>query len=122
MPILEIEIVTRPGEALPAGLAAALANRTAQVLGAAPGSVWVKMRALPAQDYAENAGDGPAEAVFPVFVSVLKARLPAPEAIAAEAAALAAAVAHLCERSADEVHILYLPEGAGRMAFGGKLG
>ena len=34
---------------------------------------------------------------------------------------LTAAIAQICDRPAENVHIIYLPEGAGRIAFGGKV-
>jgi hypothetical protein len=59
--------------------------------------------------------------VHPVFVTVLKSRLPDSDELEQEAARLAAAVARICGRPAENVHILYLPEGSGRVAFGGKI-
>lgn len=118
MPILEVEIVTGPGEELPADLAARLADGAAGVFASGPQQTWVRLRALPGRQYAENGGAG---AAAPVFVSVLRARLPAPPALAAEALALAEVVALACGRPADQVHISYEPPGAGRIAFGGRL-
>ena len=120
MPILDIEIVLCPDEALAPGLAAEIADRSGEVFGSPPGSTWVKLRAIPCDHYAENGG-GPPGGVYPVFVSVLKARLPAPDALRAEVARLTAAVAEATGRPAENVHIVYLPEGAGRVAFGGEI-
>jgi phenylpyruvate tautomerase PptA (4-oxalocrotonate tautomerase family) len=120
MPILDIEMVICQDEALAPGLAADIADRSGEVFGSPPGSTWVKLRAIPCDHYAENGG-GPPDGVYPVFVSVLKARLPAPDALRAEVARLTAAVAEATGRPAENIHIIYLPAGAGRVAFGGEL-
>jgi hypothetical protein len=120
MPILEIEIVTRPGEVLPPGIASEIADRAGEIFASTPGGTWVRLRALPDASYAENGG-GPPLGVHPVFVTVLKSRLPDSDELEQEAARLAAAVARICGRPAENVHILYLPEGSGRVAFGGKI-
>jgi phenylpyruvate tautomerase PptA (4-oxalocrotonate tautomerase family) len=117
MPILEVEIVTRPQETLPPNLAGELANRAGEVFGAPPGSTWVKLRVIPSEYYAENGGA--AEGVYPVFVSVLKARLPEPDALQNEVDQLTALIAQVCARPPVNVHILYQPAAAGRIAFGG---
>lgn len=120
MPILEVEMVVAEGEALPGGLAADLGERAGRVFGAEPGTTWLRLRALGRDGYAENGG-GPPEGIWPVFVTVLKRTLLPPEQRRIEAARLAAALAEGCGRPVENVHILYLPEGAGRVAFGGKL-
>ena len=56
-----------------------------------------------------------------MFVSVLKAKLPPPDERQLEVTRLTEAVARICRRPPENVHILYLPGGAGRMAFGGTL-
>jgi len=120
MPIVEVEIVLLPGESIRTGLAAEIADRCREVFSSAPGSTWVKLRAIPCDHYAEEGG-GPPDGVFPVFVSVLKARLPAPDALRVEVVRLSAAIAEATERPVENVHIAYLPAGAGRVAFGGEL-
>ena len=120
MPIVEVEIVLRPGESLEGGLAHELSNQTGLVFGTPPGRTWVKVRALPSEQYAENGG-GPPPGVYPVFVSVLKARLPPPDRLAMEAAELTRALAAACRRPPENVHVLYQPEAAGRVSFGGRL-
>ena len=120
MPILDVEIVLEPGESLRPELAGELADRAGEVFGAAPGTTWVKLRAIPAEHYAENQTGRPSD-VYPVFVSVLKAKLPPLDERQREVTRLTEAVARVCRRPPENVHILYLPEGAGRMAFGGTL-
>jgi phenylpyruvate tautomerase PptA (4-oxalocrotonate tautomerase family) len=120
MPILDIEMVVAPGETVPAGTARTIADATGTVFGADAGTVWVKIRTLPGADYAEN-GVGAADNPAPVFVRVLKRNLPEPGALRVEAARLAEAIAKVCGRPVENVHILYEPPGAGRVAFGGEL-
>jgi phenylpyruvate tautomerase PptA (4-oxalocrotonate tautomerase family) len=120
MPILDIELVIRPDEILDHNLAARLAQRAGEVFGAPPGTTWVKVRTIAAEHYAENS-DRSSEAVYPVFVSVLKAKLPPPDRMQTEVVSLTAAIAQVCRRPQEHIHIIYLPEGAGRVAFGGKI-
>lgn len=120
MPILEVEIILRPREALPADLAAQLADVAAAALGSQPGGTWVKLRPSPPEQYAEGGG-GPPEGVYPVFVSVLKADVPPPDQLAAESANLTQATAQVCRRPPENVHIVYLPPARGRISFGGRL-
>jgi len=118
MPLLEVEIVLGAGEEVQAGLAAASVEATAKVLNAPEGSTWVRLREISAEHYAENGG--PVE-VRPVFVRVLKARLPAEDELEREAAGLAMAIARVCNRPPENVHIIFEPPAAGRIALGGKL-
>lgn len=120
MPILEIDVVARPGEELANDLAERLADAAAGVMSDAIGRTWVRLRRLDAKSYSEDAG-GPPEGVYPVFVSVLQADLPGLEELKAEAARLAKAIAEQSERPVENVHILYEPRGRGRVAFGGNL-
>jgi phenylpyruvate tautomerase PptA (4-oxalocrotonate tautomerase family) len=120
MPILEIQIVLRPNESVSQELAVELADRTGAIFGSPPGTTWVKIQAIPRENYAENGG-GPAEDVYPVFVSILKARLPEPATWPVEVALLTTAIAQVCGRPEANVHLFYLPEGAGRIAFGGSI-
>ena len=120
MPILDIEPVLDAHVAVDAGLAQRLADAAAGVFGSAPGRVWVRLRPLPAAQYAEN-GAVVAEGERPTFVSVVHAHPPQGEARAEEAAALTSAIASVLGRSAERVHVQYAAAGAGRQAFGGRL-
>lgn len=120
MPILDVEIITRPGESVDPHLAGELAQRAGAIFGSPPGSTWVKVHPLASEQYAEN-DDGPRGDVYPVFVSVLKAKRPSPAALQKEVEQLTTAVAQACQRPPENVHIIYLPEGSGRIAFGGKV-
>src|SRR5688572_3749402 len=115
MPILDIELVLQPDERLPANLASELADAIGRVFGSAAQQTWVKISTIPRDHYAENEA-GSLASIAPVFVQVLKARLPAPEALAVEVATLTTAIAEICRRSADQIHIIYQPPAAGRVA------
>jgi phenylpyruvate tautomerase PptA (4-oxalocrotonate tautomerase family) len=120
MPILDVQIALRPGEDLPPNLASAIANAAARVFGAPPGNTWVLVKALPASAYAEDSSP-PGEGIFPVFASVLKARLGPIEKLKEEAMRLSKAIAIASQRPQENIHILYEPEALGRISFGGQL-
>lgn len=120
MPILDVEIVVGPAEGLDPTIAARVADQAGRILATPAGETWVKVRPLPSTCYAENGVGSPA-GLAPVFVSILRARLPSPDTMQEEAARLAAAIAQVCGRPSENVHILYLPEALGRIAFGGRL-
>lgn len=121
MPILDVEIVGPLDGAIEDGLAARLADAAAAVLDPdRPQGTWVRLHYLPLERYAENAG-GPLEGTSPVLVSVLEAAPPQGDALEREARALTEAVAEVCGRPAENVHVLYEPAAAGRIAFGGEL-
>lgn len=120
MPILEIEIVASSlVPDLPTGLAQSLADGAAAVFGGGQGTVWVKLHVLPPEHYAED--QGKPEGVHPVFVTVLKARVPKGSALENEISGLTEVIAAILNRPQENVHILYQPDGAGRVAFGGRL-
>jgi len=120
MPILEVEIIVHPGENLPAGLAAEIAERAGEIFRSAAGGTWVKIYPLPRERYAENGGSLE-ETIRPVFVRILQAKLPPPDILRDEVFRLTEAIAMACGRPAENVHIVYQPEGSGRVAFGGNL-
>ncbi len=120
MPILDIDVIIRPEEVLPDNLAEHLAEAAGSIFASPPGQTWVKIRPLPDTQYAENGGGPPAN-VFPVFVTILQAHRPPRDKLAVEVAQLSQQIAAACGRRPENVHILYLPDGVGRIAFGGKL-
>jgi phenylpyruvate tautomerase PptA (4-oxalocrotonate tautomerase family) len=120
MPTLDIEIVLRPGETLHPHLAAEIADRAGEILGTLKGATWVKLHPILSEHYAES-GDGPNDNIAPVFVSILRSRLPEPEAMQAEVISLTEAIARICARPPENVHIIYEAAAAGRVAFGGKV-
>jgi phenylpyruvate tautomerase PptA (4-oxalocrotonate tautomerase family) len=118
MPILDIEVVT--ADALGDDLATRLADMAGDVFGSPPASTWVRLRALPPHQYAENLCLQP-EGWGAVFVTVLKAECPTGAALKREARLLAEGVARVCGRAVENVHVLYEPNAQGRIAFGGRL-
>lgn len=119
MPILDVEILVAD-DRLALELAPVLADAAGRIFDSPPGSVWVRVRPLSRQNYAENGG-GPSEGVLPVFVTVLKARWPGPQELTVEVARLTQEIARICGRPVENVHVFYAPEGRGRVAFGGEL-
>ena len=120
MPILDIEIVASDStSSLPADLTQSLADATAQVFDVGPGRVWVKIRVIPPAHYAENGGLP--EGVQPVFVRVRESKVPEGSVLEDKIARLTKAIATVLNRPVTNVHIFYEPDGAGRVAFGGKL-
>jgi phenylpyruvate tautomerase PptA (4-oxalocrotonate tautomerase family) len=120
MPILDIEPVLDVRLAVDPTLAQRLADAAALVFGQAPGRVWVRLRPLPAAQYAEN-GAVVADDERPTFVTVLHAHPPEGDARAQEAAALTGAIASVLGCPALRVHVQYAAAAAGRQAFGGRL-
>ena len=119
MPILDVEIVTRKGEVLPDALAFELADHLGRAFDAAPGKVWVRLRTLAGDRYAENAtGD---EQPFPVFVSLTASVLPEGEKLEGRMGMITEVVARLTDRAPDNVHVLVEPAAKGRIAFGGRM-
>jgi phenylpyruvate tautomerase PptA (4-oxalocrotonate tautomerase family) len=120
VPILEIELVeSEATQSLPADLAQSLTDAAAQVLGASKGTVWVKIRVIPSIQYAED--HGKPEGMFPAFVTVLKSRVSEGSELEDEIVRLTHAIASILNRPEANVHIFYQTDGAGRVAFGGKL-
>jgi len=120
VPVVEIDIVLRKGERLRRALAQDLADRLGEVFAAPSGTTWVKLRRLPLDDYAENGGRSSATGL-PVFVSILRRRQPPRDRMQAEVDRITDLVAAACGRLADHVHVIYLADGAGRVAFGGHI-
>jgi len=120
MPILEIEAVLFDGETIDPSWATEIANAAGRIFDTPSGRTWVRVRGLPRLHYAEN-GIGDSLELRPVFVSVLKSRLPEPKDLRIEIEKLTTAVARITERLAENVHVIYLPPGTGRIAFGGRL-
>lgn len=116
MPILTVEVVERDDENLPADVAQRLVDAAGAVLEAPEGEAWVFLRRVAARDYAQYGGDTDA----PVIVRVVRYELPDVAELREEARQLARAVATACGRPVEQVHIVYEPDGRGRVAFGGE--
>ena len=119
MPIVDIEIVLMANEAIREEMVSELADELGEVFHSSPGRTWIKVHPLLANQYAENGGRP--EGVYPVFVTVMKSELPLLEEMQKEVAKITGAVAQICGRPAENVHVIYQPEARGRVAFGGKI-
>src|SRR5262245_44474328 len=119
MPIVDIEIVLKPDETISNEMVSEFADQLGMIFGSPKNGTWVKVYGITEVFYAENGGKE--EGVYPVFVSVLKARLPDSEEIQGEIDAIVEAVAKICKRDSTFVHVIYQPEAKGRVAFGGKI-
>ncbi|HET9023944.1 MAG TPA: hypothetical protein VFN64_05190 [Burkholderiaceae bacterium] len=116
MPILDVEVVgQQPGDVPLERLADRLADAVGSALDVPAGQLWVKLRRLPASQYAEN---GPPNATLPVFVRVL-ARLRDPSEWPQRAATIAAVVAKATGRERASVHVIFEADASGRVFFGG---
>lgn len=120
MPILDVEFVGPVPDEVRSGLAQRIAEASGKALDSRPQGTWVKLRFLNKKDYGENAG-GPPEGAWPVLVSVLQAEVPQRSQLSEQALRLATAIAEICGRPIENVHILFEPPATGRIAFGGKL-
>ena len=120
MPILDVEVVTTGEDALDEALAAKIADAAGEVFESVAGRTWVRLRALPQALYAENGG-GPPDGTQPIFVDVLLADLPQAEELRSQIHRLTLAIAKVCERTPENVHLFYQASARGRVAFGGKL-
>lgn len=119
MPIVDVEIVRRPGETIRKDLVHDLANELGDIFRSPQGGTWVKVRGLPAEHYAEN-GEM-LQGVYPVFLTIIKSEVPSSDALQKEVEKITGAVAQICGRSSENVHVIYQTQGKGRLAFGGKI-
>ncbi len=117
MPILEVEIVgtTEPGP----HIVQLLADSAAAILKSGLGNTWVKLRTLLPSQYAENGGIQ--SRIQPVFVSVLMRSDPDLKEKGEIVFGLTSEFSRILARLPEDVHILFEPEAAGRIAFGGSL-
>ena len=119
MPIVDVEIVLRRGETFRKEILIELANELGEIFQSREGGTWLKVRELPDDRYVENGGT--AEGIYPIFVSIIKSRLPDADEMQREVERITGAVAQICDRSSENVHVIYQPEGRGRVAFGGRI-
>src|SRR5688500_8248464 len=111
MPILDVTIVG-PSDVT----AAPLADRAGEIFGSEPGHTWVRLHRAHVTDYAENRVATPPPSVFaPV---ILRQR---PEDRVALVLRLTEMLATATGRDAENVHVVFEPAAAGRIAFGGEL-
>ena len=121
MPIITVQYVDIGNRAeLEDGVCQQLADALGAVLQSEPGGTWVKLNRIDESEYAEN--DTTLDSsVQPTLVEVLKRTPGDEESLASEAEVIADVVSSVMQRPRQNVHVIYLPQGAGRVAFGGKL-
>jgi phenylpyruvate tautomerase PptA (4-oxalocrotonate tautomerase family) len=119
MPIVDIEIVLRANESIREEVVSELANELGEIFHSSPGETWIKIHPLSADQYAENGGTP--DGIYPIFVTVMKSKLASFEETQKEVAKITGAVAQICGRPSDNIHVIYQPAGRGRVAFGGKI-
>jgi len=121
MPILNIQVVKPESQpAYPATRIQLLADELGEILKSGPANTWVRLEYLDSGQYAENCGKPDSED-WPVFVEIIKYSLPDEESLSTESKLVTKAVAETLDRPEFNVHVIYQPEGRGRVAFGGKL-
>jgi len=119
MPIVDIEIVLKGNETIEGVMVAELADQLGEIFHAAKGTTWIKVHGLAEGQYAENGGNE--EGVYPIFVSIIKSRLPSLDEMQKEVEKITGVVAQICGRPSGNAHVIYQAEGRGRVAFGGKI-
>lgn len=119
MPIVDVEMVEDEQGGTRVS-ATALADALGEILGSQPGGCWVRVRRLARSDYAEN-GVEVSRDLRPVWVSIMRGIDPAERLLVDEAAQIARSVARICGRARENVHVIYLPQASGRIAFGGVI-
>ena len=119
MPIIDVEIVLRSNESIREEVVSELANELGEIFHPSPGQTWIKLHPLSADQYAENGGTP--DGVYPIFVTVMKSKLSSFEEMQKEVAKITGAIAQICGRPSDNIHVIYQPAGRGRVAFGGKI-
>jgi len=121
VPIVSIQCVENGVSAeYPKETTQRLADELGDIFQSEPGGTWVKMSAITDAAYAENHVELSND-IQPTFVEVLKRSLDEEGVLTKEADAVAECVSNILSRPKANVHVLYLPEGAGRVAFGGQL-
>jgi hypothetical protein len=121
MPIVSIEIAVAEHEIeLPHNKVKEIANHLGVLFESEKGGTWVKVTYLPWKQYAENSANFH-ESAKPAIVEILKKTLPDPNEMAAEAKQVAKIVGAIISRPEENIHIIFLPESLGRVAFGGNL-
>lgn len=100
-------------------LARTLADLIGDVLLAPMGSTWIRLRTLPRASYAESGGAVPPD-VQPVFVVITASRQPVQQRAAQIFNDIASTVAGATGHPKENVHVLFEPDAAGRIAFGGR--
>jgi phenylpyruvate tautomerase PptA (4-oxalocrotonate tautomerase family) len=121
MPIVELELVINgEAEKLGSELIQRLADQIGDYFGSDPADTWLRVRYLDRSQYAENRSRVP-DSLKPTFVSILKYQLPGEDKLVEGARRLAEITANCIGRPLENTHIIFEPDGRGRVAFGGEL-
>lgn len=121
MPIITIECVLESDiERYDSGCAQRLADKLGKTLKSDPGTTWVKLAYLDRSNYAENETVID-DSVKPTFVSILLRSLPSEKVLEELSQKISKDVAEILSRPLENTHVLFEPEGFGRVAFGGNL-
>jgi phenylpyruvate tautomerase PptA (4-oxalocrotonate tautomerase family) len=119
VPIVDVAIVS--DDVSWPGLAQTLADGIGDALDAPIGTTWVRLRALGRDHYAESGGADADADTGPVFVEIISRRAPGGRQLSSVVVDVVRAVARATGRPAERVHVIFAPDGAGRIAFGGRL-
>ncbi|MCZ6678626.1 MAG: hypothetical protein O7E52_15425 [Candidatus Poribacteria bacterium] len=121
MPIVDIEILqNESSEPMAVDLPQRIADSLGDVFETQSAQTWVKVHYHQRTHYAENHSILPYE-IKPVMVKILKRQLADSDVLKEEASRVAETVATICHCPVANVHVLYEPQGLGRIAFGGVL-
>ena len=121
MPVVQLQLVIRDdSERIARERLQLLADELGEYFQSGTAATWVRVDYVPFEQYAEN-GETPGDDVRPTLVYVLKYEVPGEDRLAQEAKALARIVANVLRRPERDTHIVYEPDGKGRVAFGGRL-
>ena len=118
MPIVDVELVQADPSDRPE--VQELADALGAALDAAEGTTWVRLRVLDRADYAES-GAPISDAVRPAFVTIMERRPRRGVELEEAVSAVTAAVAETTGHPAVNVHVIFAPAAAGRVAFGGRI-
>ena len=121
MPIVQLQLVIRDdSERVAHETLQLLADEIGEYFQSGAAATWVKVDYIPFEQYAENR-EALRDDARPTLVHVLKYKVPDQERLAQEAKELARIVASVLLRPERHTHIIYEPDGKGRVAFGGIL-
>lgn len=120
MPIIQIELVVEDDErpVKPATLQA-LADQLGLHFGTEQGGTWVSLGYTNRSNYCENGS--PDLTIRPAIVRILQYQRPPGDQLRAEAAELTGLIASQLNWPPENTHLIFEPDGQGRVAFGGLL-
>lgn len=121
MPIVTIEcVISDNSDKQNEAELRSLTDSLGEVFSSPPGGTWVRMHYLDQHDYAENRTN-PKDTPTPTFVHILMRELPSLDDREKLAKQIAEVTSNALRRSRDLTHVIFEPEGFGRVAFGGNL-